>query len=45
MKIERVELKFGAQPGASRLQIDAPEITIFVGPNNSGKVGCTTILA
>ncbi|QDH15578.1 ATP-binding protein [Oecophyllibacter saccharovorans] len=37
MLIEEVKLRFGAGPGSEPLVLDAPAVTIFVGPNNSGK--------
>ncbi|TPW36594.1 ATP-dependent nuclease [Oecophyllibacter saccharovorans] len=37
MLIEEVKLRFGAGPEAEPLVLDAPAVTIFVGPNNSGK--------
>lgn len=35
--IKSIELKFGALTGAPHLMINDPSVTIFVGPNNSGK--------
>ncbi len=35
--IEKLYIKFGAQKGQSPLQINVMPITVFVGPNNSGK--------
>ncbi|TPW34412.1 ATP-dependent nuclease [Oecophyllibacter saccharovorans] len=37
MLIEEVKLRFGAGPEADPLVLEAPAVTIFVGPNNSGK--------
>jgi predicted ATPase len=35
--IEEVRFRFGAGQGANPLVLDKPAVTIFVGPNNSGK--------
>ena len=35
--IERIELKFGSSPGLPSLNLELTPITVFVGPNNSGK--------
>ena len=35
--IEEARFKFGAAQGADPLVLDEPAVTIFVGPNNSGK--------
>jgi hypothetical protein len=35
--IEKLKLKFGSSPTQPNLEIDVNPITIFVGPNNSGK--------
>lgn len=35
--IEKLHLRFGRSPGATEQQIAATPITVFVGPNNSGK--------
>ena len=35
--ITTIKLKFGKAPGAASETINATPITIFVGPNNSGK--------
>lgn len=35
--IERIELKFGAGTGAAPLAFDVTPVTVFVGPNYSGK--------
>lgn len=37
MLIEEARFRFGAAPGAGPLVLDKPAVTIFVGPNNSGK--------
>lgn len=37
MLIEEVSLRFGAGQGTAPLVLDMPAVTIFVGPNNSGK--------
>lgn len=35
--IEKLSLKFGKAPGSPPLSLDLTPITVFVGPNNSGK--------
>lgn len=35
--IDKIKLKSGSSQGQSNLQIDVTPITVFVGPNNSGK--------
>ena len=35
--IKQLLLKFGRQPGQAPLSIDTTPVTVFVGPNNSGK--------
>jgi ABC-type enterochelin transport system ATPase subunit len=35
--ISNIRLKFGRIPGAAGEQITATPVTVFVGPNNSGK--------
>lgn len=35
--IKNIKLKFGSAPGEAPISIDNPMITVFVGPNNSGK--------
>jgi len=35
--IKSIKLKFGSAPGQPFVNIDKPMITVFVGPNNSGK--------
>lgn len=35
--IERLNLKFGSAKGEAALQLEVTPITVFVGPNNSGK--------
>lgn len=35
--IDRIKLKFGSSIGEKKLDIQLTPITIFVGPNNSGK--------
>ena len=35
--LSKLKLRFGSSPGQSTLDIDPRPITIFVGPNNSGK--------
>ncbi|QKJ31544.1 ATP-binding protein [Mucilaginibacter mali] len=35
--IDKISLKFGSSTGQSNLEIDVTPITVFVGPNNSGK--------
>ncbi|PHS37723.1 MAG: ATPase [Sulfurovum sp.] len=35
--IANIKLKFGSTPGEEKLQLDVTPVTIFVGPNNSGK--------
>ncbi|MEM6411785.1 MAG: AAA family ATPase [Pseudomonadota bacterium] len=35
--ITSLQLKFGSRPGAEKLLISQPSVTVFVGPNNSGK--------
>ncbi len=37
MLIEELRFRFGAGQGADPLTLDKPAVTIFVGPNNSGK--------
>lgn len=37
MLIEEVRFRFGAGQGSAPLVLDKPAVTIFVGPNNSGK--------
>lgn len=37
MLIEEVRFRFGAGQGSDPLVLDEPAVTIFVGPNNSGK--------
>lgn len=37
MLIEELRFRFGAGQGAEPLTLDKPAVTIFVGPNNSGK--------
>lgn len=37
MLIEEVRFRFGAGQGSDPLVLDTPTVTIFVGPNNSGK--------
>ncbi len=37
MLIEEVRFRFGAGQGAAALVLEEPAVTIFVGPNNSGK--------
>lgn len=37
MLIDEVRLRFGASYGSSQLVLNKPAVTIFVGPNNSGK--------
>ena len=35
--IDKILLKFGSSPNQTNLEIDVTPITVFVGPNNSGK--------
>lgn len=35
--IDKLNMKFGSSPGKPNLEIDVTPITVFVGPNNSGK--------
>lgn len=35
--INRIILKFGSRPGSARLEFEQGPLTVFVGPNNSGK--------
>ena len=35
--IKRLNLKFGSAKGEAALQLEVTPITVFVGPNNSGK--------
>ncbi len=35
--IEKITLKFGSSQNKPKLEIDVKPLTIFVGPNNSGK--------
>jgi len=35
--IENIKLKFGSNPGEEKLDINISPVTVFVGPNNSGK--------
>lgn len=35
--IDKIKLKFGASQGTANLEFDVTPVTIFVGPNNSGK--------
>ena len=35
--IQNIRLKFGRAPGLEHTQIDCTAVTVFVGPNNSGK--------
>ena len=35
--IKNLSLKFGSSPGSDALNFEATPVTIFVGPNNSGK--------
>ena len=37
MLVEKVRFRFGAGQGSGPLVLDEPAVTIFVGPNNSGK--------
>lgn len=37
LKIETLKFKSGSKPGATPLEVDTPNVTILVGPNNSGK--------
>ena len=35
--IKNITLKFGSSPGSNPINIPTAPVTIFVGPNNSGK--------
>lgn len=35
--IDKIKLKFGSSQGQPNLEFDVTPITVFVGPNNSGK--------
>ncbi len=35
--IEKITLKFGSSSNKPKIEIDVKPLTIFVGPNNSGK--------
>ena len=37
LKISRIKFRAGSAPDASGLDIQTPNVTVFVGPNNSGK--------
>lgn len=37
MVIKSISFKFGGSPGAKPLSFEPPAVTVFVGPNNSGK--------
>lgn len=37
MKLERLLFSSGPKPGDPSLELDIPTVTVFVGPNNSGK--------